>query len=346
MTRTKSSKKRPTSQDVADLADVSVTTVSFVINEKSGGSARISEATRRKVWQAVEALNYHPSSAARTLRTQRSNLLVLMFPYIESPYNPLLAAAVQRKAEEENFDVIIYSTRDELRREEDFLDAMPSRGVDGVIIHSHHLCSAGLDSLVEAGIAVVIHGNSPTHPSADNVMIDEAEAAKEAVSYLIAKDHVRIATIVGPEVSWMGRLRKEGYVDALQTYGITVEDELICEMDYFRQGAGALAMQKLLALSEPPTAVFAGSDRFAIDALLLAIDSGLSVPEDVAIIGYDFGPCSEATRVRPRLSTIRRDANLLGAAAAQLLVERINSQDTLPSRQKIVNHRIVHRQSA
>ena len=317
---------------MADLADVSVTTVSFVINEKSGGSARISEATRRKVWQAVEALNYHPSSAARTLRTKRSNLLVLMFPYIESPYNPLLAAAVQRKAEEENLDVIIYSTRDELRREEDFLDAMPSRGVDGVIIHSHHLSSAGLDSLVEAGIAVVIHGNSPTHPSADNVMIDEVKAAKEAISYLIAKDHVRIATIAGPEVSWIGRLRKKGYVDALQTYGITVEDELICEMDYFRQGAGALAMQKLLALSEPPTAVFAGSDRF--------------VPEDVAIIGYDFGPGSEATRVRPRLSTIRRDANLLGAAAAQLLVERINSEDTLPSRQKMVNHRIVHRESA
>ena len=138
MTRLKSAKKRPTVQDVADLAGVSVTTVSFVINDKSGGNIRISEATRRKVWQAVEALNYHPSSAARTLRTKRSNLLVLMFPYIESPYNPLLAAAVQRKAEEENLDVIIYSTRDELRREEDFLDAMPSRGVDGVNIHSHH----------------------------------------------------------------------------------------------------------------------------------------------------------------------------------------------------------------
>ena len=120
----------------------------------------------------------------------------------------------------------------------------------------------------------------------------------------------------------------------------------MCEMDFFRHEAGALAMQRLLALSELPTAVFAASDRFAVDALLFAVDSGLSVPKDVAIIGFDFGPASEATHVRPRLTTVRRDANLLGATAAQLLIERINSKDRLPSRQKMVDHELVIRESA
>ncbi len=346
MTRTKSPKKRPTVQHVADLAGVSVTTVSFVINEKSGGNIRISDETRRRVWEAVEALNYRPSSAARALRTKRSNLLVLMIPHIETRFNPLLAAAVQREAEEENLDLIIYSTRDEFGREKNFLDALPSRGVDGVIISSHQSSSDDIDDLVKAGIAVVVHGDSPTHPFADNVMIDEVKAAEEAVCYLIDKGHKRIGTIAGPDGTWVGRLRKEGYLSALQAHGITVEDELICEMDFFKQGAGTLAMHRLLTLPEPPTAVFAGMDRFAVDALLVAVDSGLSVPEDVAIIGYDFEQGSEATKVRPRLTTIRRDANLLGATAAKLLVKRINSKDPLPSRHKIVSHRMIHRESA
>jgi LacI family transcriptional regulator len=331
---------------VADAASVSVTTVSFVINEKSGGNIRISDETRRRVWKAVEALNYRPSRAARALRTKRSNLLVLMIPHIETRFNPLLAAAVQREAEEENLDLIIYSTRDEFGREKNFLDALPSRGVDGVIISSHQSSSDDIDDLVKAGVAVVVHGDSPTHPYVDNVMIDEVRAAEEAVCYLIDKGHKRIGTIAGPEGTWVGRLRKEGYRNALQARGLPVENELIREMDFFRQGAGALAMQMLLALPEPPTAVFAGMDRFAIDALLFSVDSGLSVPEDVMIIGYDFEPGSEATKVRPRLTTIRRDANLLGATAAQLLVERLNSKEPLPTRQKIVSHRIIYRESA
>ena len=339
-------KKRSTSQDVADLAGVSVTTVSFVINEKSGGNVRISDETRRKVWEAAKALNYRPSSAARTLRTKRSNLLALMIPHIESPFNPLLAAAVQRESEKEDLDVIIYGTRDELRREQEFLDVLISRGVDGVIIHTHNLLADDIDRLVAANSAVVVHGNSPTHPFADNVMIDEVKAAEEAVSYLIDKGYTHVATIAGPEVSWVGRLRKEGYMNALKAHGIPVRDELICEMDFFGRGAGALAMQKLLALPEPPTAVFAASDRFAVDALLFALDSGLSVPEDVAIIGFEFGPASEATRVRPRLTTVHRDANLLGAAAAQLLIERINSDQQFPARRMIIDHELICRESA
>ncbi|GAB4534462.1 MAG: LacI family DNA-binding transcriptional regulator [Anaerolineae bacterium] len=336
--------KRPTSQDVADLAGVSVTTVSFVINDKSGGNVRISDETRKKVWDAVEALNYRPSSAARALRTRRSNLLALMIPHIAPPYHPLLAAAVQREAEQGNLDVIIYSTRDELQREKNFLDVLISRSVDGVIIHSHQLSGDDIDSLVEAGVAVVIHGNSPTHPYADNVMIDEIKAAEEAVTYLIRKGHVRIGTIAGPEATWDGRLRKEGYLKALSSHNLPIDEDLICEVDFFREGAGALGMKKFLSLREPPSAVFAASDHLAVDALLFALDSGLSVPEDVAIIGFDDTPT--AIRVRPRLTTIHKDVNKLGTMAVQLLLERIDSESPLPARQKLIAHHLVCRESA
>jgi LacI family transcriptional regulator len=103
-------------------------------------------------------------------------------------------------------------------------------------------------------------------------------------------------------------------------------------------------MQKLLALPEPPTAVFTGADLLAVDALLFAVDSGLAVPEDVAIVGFDN--TREAIMVRPRLTTVHKDVNLLAGTALQLLKERINSKEPLPSRQKMIEHEIIYRESA
>jgi DNA-binding LacI/PurR family transcriptional regulator len=164
-----------------------------------------------------------------------------------------------------------------------------------------------------------------------------------AVSYLIEQGHRRIGTIAGVETMWTGRLRKKGYVDALEAHGIPIEDELIYETKYER-GCGALGMKHLLSLPEPPTALFASNDLLAIDALLFTVDSGLSVPQDVAIIGFDNIP--EATIVRPRLTTIHKDVNLLGATAVQMLIERINSENSLPSRQKVLGYEILYRESA
>jgi LacI family transcriptional regulator len=342
--KAKASGRRTTSQDVATLAGVSVTTVSFVINNRSGGNVRISEETRQKVWEAVEALNYRPMSAAQALRTKRSNLLALVIPHIDSAFQPQFAAAIQREAETENLDVIIYGTRDELARERAFLDVLISRSVDGVIIHSHNSTGEAIDRLVEAGIAVVIHGNSPVHSSADNVMIDEVRAAEDVIDYLIGRGHRRIGLISGPEVTWDGHLRKEGYKNALRTHGIGIEAELIHETEFFTPHPSRTAMQKLFALPEPPTAIFTASDLLAIDALLYAVDSGFAVPDDVAIVGFDN--IREATMVRPRLTTVHKDVNLLAATAVEMLVERINSKNALPSRQIILEHEIVARESA
>ncbi len=103
-------------------------------------------------------------------------------------------------------------------------------------------------------------------------------------------------------------------------------------------------MQQLLALPKPPTAVFAANDLLAIDALLFTVDSGLSVPDNIAIVGFDDIP--EASIVRPKLTTVHKDVNLLGTAAVHMLVERINHDDLLPARQKILSHKIIYRESA
>jgi LacI family transcriptional regulator len=328
---------------VARLAGVSRTTVSYVINHRSGGNVRISEETRRKVWEAVEALGYRPSSAAQTLRTNRSNLLAVMIPRVENTFYPQFATAVQYEAEKEGFDVIIYSTHNDPQRERDFLNVLLRRGVDGLVTQSFYLTTDDLDRLVKAGIAVVTHGNSPTHPYADNIVLDETRAAQEMVSYLIQRGHRRVGLISGPEATWTGRLRKQGYLNALQGHAIRPDPDLIRETRY-RRGYATRAMQELLALPEPPSAVFGGNDLLAIDAMLSAIDAGLSVPDDVAVVGFDDIP--EAVLVRPKLTTVHKDVHVLGATAVEMLVERINHEEPLPARVKTLDYRIVYRESA
>jgi DNA-binding LacI/PurR family transcriptional regulator len=344
MMKQKPSGKRPTSHDVASLAGVSVTTVSFVVNNKSGGNVRISEDTRKKVWAAVEELNYRPSNAARSLRTRRTNMLALMIPQIEAPFHPRFAGAVQREAEKENLDVFIYSTRDELAREQEFIQVLISRGADGVITQSYQLSSDDINNLVDAGIAVVITGDSPTHPFADNVLFDEPKAAQEVVEYLISQGHQRIGIIAGPESTWGGRLRKQGYLAALQAHNLPIEAALIQEADFYHQEAAVPVMRKLLALSEPPTAIFCANDFLAANALLFAVDAGLSVPKDIAIVGFDN--TREAIMSRPKLTTIHKDINMLASACLKLLVERINSNKPIPARQKLLDYEIIYRESA
>lgn len=103
-------------------------------------------------------------------------------------------------------------------------------------------------------------------------------------------------------------------------------------------------MEQLLALPQPPTAVFAANDMLAVDAMLYAIDSGLSVPDDIAVVGFDNIP--EATIVRPKLTTVDKDVDLLATTAVDMLMERINSKEPIPARQKMLSHKIVYRESA
>jgi LacI family transcriptional regulator len=336
-------KSRATSTDVAKLAGVSRATVSYVLNRKSGGNIRISESTRHKVWDAARQLNYHPVAAAQMLRTNRSNMLAVMVPRIENPFYPHFARAVQDAAERAGYDVIIYSTQNDRDREQKFLNTIISRGIDGLVTQTYHLSTEDLETLYSVGISVVIHCEEPTHPYMDNIVLDEARAVEELVTYLIEQGHRRIATIAGPEGTWTGRVRRAGYEAALRKHDIPVCDELIVVSRY-RRGSGASAMDHLLAMDNPPTAVFAGNDFLAIGALLHAVDAGLHVPDDIAIAGFDDIP--DATLVRPQLTTVRKDVETLGAVAVQLLLERLDAEETLPARRHVLPYELLIRDSA
>lgn len=336
-------KSRITSSDVAELAGVSRATVSYVLNRKSGGNIRISEETQRKVWDAARQLNYHPVAAARMLRTNRSNMFAVMVPRVEAPFYPHFARAIQDAAERAGYDVIIYSTQNDREHEQKFLNVVISRGIDGLVTQTYHLTPEDLDRLRSAGICVVIHGQEPVHAQVDNIVLNETQAVEELVTYLIGKGHRRIAAIAGPAETWSGRLRRAGYESALRKHDIPVCDELIITTRY-RRSHGASAMQQLLAMDNPPTAVFAANDHLAVGALLHAVDAGLQVPDDIAVAGFDDIP--DATLVRPQLTTVRKDVEAIGTAAVQLLLERLNGDDTLPARTHTLDYELMIRDSA
>lgn len=338
----KRSRKRPTSSDVARLAGVSRTTVSYVVNNRTGDSIRIPEETRARVWAAARTLGYQPIGAGRALRLQRSHMIVLMVPDMINLYYPYLAVAAQREAERADLDVFIYNTLNDPQRERNFVDVLIRRGVDGLIAQTFQLGEQDLDRLIETGIAVVIHGNEPTHPYVDNVLIDETRAVREVAGGLIDRGHRRIGALAGPQTMWTGRLRLAGYIQALQEHGLPIEEQLIYPTDYSRED-GYRGMAHLLALPDPPTAILAADDLLAIGGLLAATDMGLCVPKDVAVVGFDDIP--EATIVRPRLTTVRKNVELLGQTAVDLLLERLGSENLLPSRQRVIDYQIVHRES-
>lgn len=334
---------RPTSKDVAQRAGVSRTTVSYVINGKSGGGVRISEATRERVLSAVKELGYTPNAAAASLRTRRSNLIAVMIPHIESQFHPLFASVLQEEIEESNLDVMVYSARDIPRREKQFIAKLLSRRVDGVFIHSYNLAKADIDPLVAAGVGVVVAGPSPAHPYADNIVFDERASVSALVQQMAQKGHRRIGHISCPTRTWAGNERLLGYRDGLREAGILFDESLVAEADFYKEETAQTAMARLLDVRKPPTAVFASSDLLATTAILYCQDKGMHVPDDIAVAGIDGLPVAEMTR--PKLTTIRKDYALLGKAAAKLLLERVRARGPMPAREHRLQCEIVHRKS-
>jgi DNA-binding LacI/PurR family transcriptional regulator len=318
-----SGKRRPTSNDVAARAGVSRATVSYVLNRKTAAGIKISKETEERVRRAVRDLGYRPSRAAIALRKGRTGLLALMVPDLETPYHPVVASAVQVAAERHGYDVLVYNTRDDPRRERGFVEWLVDRAADGAIIQSYNLDTADLETLHAHGIPVVVFGDSPRHPYADNVLYDEAGAARAVVGYLVEKGHRGIATITGPLRTWGGSYRLRGYRLGMEDARLAVDPMWIQEADFFSEGSAARSARTLVALPNRPTAIVAGSDFLAIHAQNVALDAGLRVPRDLAVVGFDDTLLARVAR--PALTTVAKSPVAQAEAALRLLIERMDT---------------------
>ncbi|HEX8993587.1 MAG TPA: LacI family DNA-binding transcriptional regulator [Anaerolineales bacterium] len=316
--------KRSTSQDVANIAGVSRTTVSFVLNRLEGVS--ISEATRERVLEAARKLDYHPNSAGRKLVSGRSNTLGLVL--CQSPeqvfadaFLPRVILGVEQAAMQENFHVLIKPVApDDF---EGYARLIRENHVDGILLSGPRQDDTEILRLHAEGVPIMLMGQLP---DSDLCFVDvnAIAGAEDAVGHLLEAGHHRVGMITNAPLTYTsGQQRRDGYINALRIRNIDVESTLIKEGNY-TPASGFHAMKDLLAENPPPTAVFIASDVVAVGAILAVKRAGLRIPQDLAIVGFDDIPMAEF--LDPPLTTVRLPAYGLGWAGGERLIRLIRGE--------------------
>lgn len=307
--------------DVAQRAGVSASTVSRVLN----GSSAVNPETRRKVMAAIAELGYKPNPAARTLRTNRTGLVALIVPEITNPYFSIIAQGVQDAARKAGFGMILCNSGGNEADELDYMRMLPERRIDGFVItppgaNLNPRSDRYLEELAKEGYPVVCIGRRVTTAGIDTITVDTSIGAREAMMHLLENGHTRIAFFGGPSAKSVATRRLEAYRKALAERGLLVDEGLIFECDLTLEGGYRLA-QGLLERRDRPTAIFAVNDMVAIGALTAVVERGISVPDEMAIVGFDDIPL--ASIVRPALTTVTQPKYDLGRLAAEHLILRI-----------------------
>jgi DNA-binding LacI/PurR family transcriptional regulator len=276
-----------TIRDVAEKAGVGLGTVSRVINN----SPLVSPATRQRVLDVIAELNFFPSSTARRLSLGKTLIIAVIVPFFTRPAFVERLRGIENTLAESQYDLIIYNVETPQRRDTYIHDVPRRERADGVLIVSLSPRDDDLPFLVNSSVPIVlIDANHPSLTMLNRVIIDDVNGGREAVQHLIALGHHRIGYISDPlEIPFnftSSRDRYLGYRQALEAAGILFRPEYHLQGEHGRYEARRLA-QAMLALPEPPTAIFAASDTQAMGVLEAAHDLNLQVPGDLSVVGYD-----------------------------------------------------------
>jgi DNA-binding LacI/PurR family transcriptional regulator len=308
--------KRPTIIDVAKYAGVSKTTVSRVVR---GEKDRVTEETRKKVFEAVDKLGYVHNALARGMRTNRTFKISLIIPDITNPFFTELARGIQDALDDEGYTVLMANSDWDLHREKNFLQTGIRNLVDGIIINPARITN---DELRAIGVPTVVLGLGSDYPDFDEVGSDSQHGSILALEHLFELGHRRIGLINGLSRRSSRSSRLDGYHEFHQKHGLDEDPSLIINSPY-GQDYGYLGMKELLDLQNKPTAVFAGNDILAIGALKAVYDAGLRVPDDISLIGMD--DIYSVSVTMPPLTTVAKQKYITGHKAVELLIMRIEN---------------------
>jgi LacI family transcriptional regulator len=329
-------KKRPTLRDVAYLAGVSKATAARVVN---GDNDLVREPTRDRVMKAVHKLGYERHAIAGSLRSEHTYMLAVSIPDITNPFWPEVARGVQDTVEGAGYTVVLMNNDWDALREQKHLRQMRQKQFDGLIINPTGTLN---HDLLELYIPAVLLASGESYPDFDTVSSDSVQAGRLAMEHLIGLGHKRIGLIAGPLRRRKSHTHHDTYVRECQEHGLQVDPALMADTTFSQEG-GYEAMQRLLALPEPPTAVFAVNDIIALGALRAAQMAGLHVPEQMSIIGMD--DIFAAATTFPPLTTIAKPKYEIGATAAQFLLERIKGADIDVARHSLLPCTLIQRDS-
>lgn len=319
----------PTIQDVAKKAQVSTATVSRVINE----SGFVSDELKKKVHQAMEALDFRPNSFARSLRKNQSYLVALMISDISNPFFTSLVRGVEDVVNKSGLNLILCNTDENEDKERTYVEILCEKRVDGVIMAPAGHSRSHLEMFARHGIPVVFVDRVLQDVKVDAVLLDNIGGAYKATTHLLKLDHRRIGIITGKQDISTTWEREEGYRKALADFGIEYRPELVVSSNS-RSDSGYEAARTLMNLRERPTAIFTTNNLITIGAVQFLKESGVKIPGDVALVGFD--EFESTTIVDPPLTVVAQPTYKIGKAAAELLVKKVKRKAGEPGRVKVI----------
>lgn len=328
-----------TIEEVAKYAGVSVATVSRVLNN----SESVRPSTAQKVAEAIKHLDYIPNISARNLRRSESRVILTLAPNFSNPYYSRILTGIGDLAKDRGYSVLICNTASCTANEKQFLKMLDTRRTDGAILLGCRTSSHWIRPYAENYPLVqcceyVPELDTPT------VSIDNYSAAKETVQYLISLGHKRIAMLSAENDFISTRLRRQGYADALKAAGLYAGEELIAAADAdYSFSSGLAATEKLLCATPRPTAIFCVSDILALAAISRAQESGLNVPRDLAVTGFD--DVDYTTMFHPHLTTVAQPCYEMGQESVKILLSML-AGEKIENPRTFLSHKLVVRESA
>ena len=310
---------KPTIKDVAAKANVSVATVSRVLNGLDG----YSEETKQKVTAIVEKMGYQRNAIARNLKIKTTHTIGVLLPKVETTFYIEILNGIEDMAHKNNYSVFICNTGVNSNLTPYYLNVLSERQVDGIIVCSLSPKDTYDKDIVNTKIpCILVSTISPRFPI-PYIKVDDYQASYAATNYLIKHGHTKIAMIGGEKEDPIAGLpRLEGYIAALKEHNLPINDSLIKHGGFsFKEGKNS--MKELLNENKKFTAIFASCDDIALGVMFIAHKRGISIPKDLSIIGYDNTKISEM--VYPPLTTIAQPSYEMGQKSVEMLITTLTT---------------------
>lgn len=301
-------------KDIARAAKVSHATVSRALRD----SPLVNPETAGRIRQIAHSMGYRPSAVARGLVTKKTKTIGVVVTSIADPFNAEVLSGIEETANDHGYSVFLANSNADPARELKVVHSFHERRVDGILVPASRVGALYLPLLAQLQAPIVLINNQHPGEFVHSVMIDNLTASREATQHLLQLGHKRIAYL-GDQFGFQSDTeRYSGYRQALEQADLPFRPELVAHGDGKAEGGGQ-AMEKLLALSEPPTAVFCYNDMSALGALRVIRARGLSVPADISLIGFD--DLFIASYTDPMLTTIRQPKQQMGRMAMEILLK-------------------------
>lgn len=331
--------QKVTIRDVADVAKVSTTTVSHVINK----TRFVEKPTEQRVLKAINELGYMINGVARGLRSGRTNIIGLVLPDVSNPFFAEFARLIEDYGFETGYTVILCNSDNHIDKQRAYLNLLISTGVDGIIYISSGGDNESIDMLKKHHMPFVFADRELPEGISDTVLIDNEQGGYDATCHLIGRGHCEIACIIGPDNLAPSMDRQKGYMRALEDHGIRYNPDLVIKGN-FDIRSGTDAFELMYARSVVPTAVFATNDMMAIGWIEAAQRRGYLIPNDISVVGFDNIQLSSL--ISPSLTTVAQPIEAISHQIIDLIIKRISTSDVIKASRIVLKTSLIIRESS